>query len=385
MRKLRAPHVYRRHLKACPHRHRGPDYTLCNCPLWTYAGRRLRRSLQTSDWQQALQRLDILIRTGDFLEPVHEGTSLSTGVAAYLADCRARALREGTIKSYSATLERLSRWLEPGQGGNISGISTDNLAAWRQARAVAAGTARKELECLRAFFAFCQGRGWTKENPTRALRPPREERLPTLPYTDAEVNALLAACGRIASGDPRENPFIEQRSRALCLLLLYSGLRIGDAAALRRTALEPDGHLVLRTAKTDVPVKVLLNQDAVLALVHLPARNPEYFFWSGRGKITTLIGNLRRTIARLGKLAGVHAFPHRFRDSFACKLLESGADLRTVQMLLGHGSIRVTERHYLPFVASHQLLLDSATARLGFAKPARPLLVHSRKRALRDS
>ena|SRR5581483_6942153 len=60
--------------------------------------------------------------------------------------------------------------------------------------------------------------------------------------------------------------------------------------------------------------------------------------------------------------------PHRFRDTFSVRLLERGKDLRTVQLLLGHTSIKTTEKHYTPFVRSFQKLLDDAPADLDFAR-----------------
>jgi integrase/recombinase XerD len=139
--------------------------------------------------------------------------------------------------------------------------------------------------------------------------------------------------------------------------------------------------------KTGVPLKVLLHPDAAQCLTSLPVQNPEYFFWTGRGQLIRCGKNIRRTIQRLGVLAGVaHAHPHRFRDTFAVQLLTNGADIRTVQLLLGHTSLKTTERHYAHFVAAHQAILDTAAATLDFRpKTARPLLVHSPKRRRRNA
>ena len=92
----------------------------------------------------------------------------------------------------------------------------------------------------------------------------------------------------------------------------------------------------------------------------------EYFFWNGKSKLATAVGNARRTISRVLATAGVQGHPHRFRDTFSVRLLEQGEDLRTVQLLLGHQSIKTTEKHYAPFVRSFQKILDAATAKLDF-------------------
>jgi integrase/recombinase XerD len=67
-------------------------------------------------------------------------------------------------------------------------------------------------------------------------------------------------------------------------------------------------------------------------------------------------------------VAGIeNGHPHRFRDTFAVELLKKGASLHTVQLLLGHTSIRTTEKHYAPFVLEFQKVIDAATAKLSFA------------------
>lgn len=115
-------------------------------------------------------------------------------------------------------------------------------------------TARKELEHLRAFFAWCQDRKWISDNPARRLRMPLVEGVATLPFSPEEVSKLIAACDRISSTDQAMTPFIRRRSRALVYTLLYSGLRIGDIALLRRASLdETTRHLTVRTTKTGVP------------------------------------------------------------------------------------------------------------------------------------
>ena len=87
---------------------------------------------------------------------------------------------------------------------------------------------------------------------------------------------------------------------------------------------------------------------------------------SGESKLSTAIGNARKTIARVFAVAGIKGHPHRFRDTFSVSLLGKGEELRTVQLLLGHTSIKTTEKHYAPFVQSFQRILDAATAKLDF-------------------
>jgi integrase/recombinase XerD len=382
---MRGNHLtpYRRHLDACPDRAKGANYTLCSCPIWCYGnlnGEPYRRSVRTADAATANRRIDALLRNPEAPEtilPAASPLTVASAVKSYLSDCAARKLEDSTIRSYTDVLNAFVKHA----GGAVSQLDADAVRSFRASRNVTARTQRKEIEHLRAFCAFCVSNKWLSANPAKAVKPPKIDDLATLPYTEEEIAQLFAACDRLRSD--------QKRARALVLALLYTGLRIGDLARLRRAQIEKSGHVVIRqTQKTSAPIKLPLHADARKALESLPAPNgnPTYFFWTGRGKLSSIVGSLRRTVAAIGKLAGVHAHPHRFRDTFAVKLLTEGADIRTVQKLLGHDSVRTTEKHYAHFVAAHQKLLDEAAARLDFRPaPARPLLVDTRKNRRRNA
>jgi integrase len=120
----------------------------------------------------------------------------------------------------------------------------------------------------------------------------------------------------------------------------------------------------IRIEKTGVTVTLLLPQATVQPLKCLPHVSHELYFWKGGDecRFATACDRARRVIARLGKLAGVEdAHPHRFRDTWAKTALLNGTPMRTVQLVLGHKSIRTTERHYAPFVIEYQGMIDGAT------------------------
>jgi integrase/recombinase XerD len=154
----------------------------------------------------------------------------------------------------------------------------------------------------------------------------------------------------------------------------WSGLRIRDALTLERSRLSDDNKLLLYQAKTGHPVYVPLPPDIAEALRALPpgARpNPLYFFWSGNGLPKTAVADWQRSYRRLFELAGIkkangslkRCHPQMFRDTFAVEMLLAGVPLEQVSMLLGHKSIRVTEKHYAPWVRARQEQLELSVQR----------------------
>jgi integrase len=207
-----------------------------------------------------------------------------------------------------------------------------------------------------------------------------------LPFSHEEIHAILGACDRIYNRNPKGVDRARLRARALVLLLLYSGLRISDAAKLSRSRVDmKTGQMLIRMMKTRHPLYLPLNEETVNALAAIPVESP-YFFWSGKGN--SVVRSARRTIMTVLRLADVaDGHPHRFRDTFSVELLNNGAELRTVQLLLGHKSIKTTEKHYAPFVTSMQRQLDQAVATLNFghSSPPAPLGVDPEHNAVRNA
>jgi integrase/recombinase XerD len=174
---------------------------------------------------------------------------------------------------------------------------------------------------------------------------------PSIPFTQEEMVDILAACSRYQGN--------RKRMRALVLLLHYSGLMTGDAVRLARDRIV-GGRLFLYTQKTGVPVWCPLPDFVVDTLTSFEPMNRTYYFWSGTsskdGVARTYMGRLNK-IFKLAGIAGGHA--HRFRDTFATELLLAGVPLQRVSVLLGHSSIKVTEKHYSPWVRARQEQLEA--------------------------
>ena len=209
----------------------------------------------------------------------------------------------------------------------------------------------KKLERLKAFLRFCERRKWIDTNPATYLKSPKIPNCPTLPFTHEEMLKILAALDKYAKRAGVRNA---QRLRAFVLLLRYSGMRIGDAVQCGPDRLKGN-KLFLYTQKTGVPVQCVLPDFVVRDIEAAPKKSERFFFWSGESKLHTAVGVWQQSLQTLFSLAGVNAgHAHRFRDTFAVELLLTGVPLERVSVLLGHQSIRVTERHYAPWTRSRQ-------------------------------
>lgn len=382
--------AYRRHQKDCPHKSKGAAYSLCDCTIWCYGqlpnGQTIRRSLHTSDQDECRRIVDRLER-GETVAGYDSAMPLRKAADAFITDTQARGVKDGSVQSFRAVMNHLAEFF--GETKNVAAIGVDDLTRWRNQRTGRGGkpalpaTLRRETVICSMLFNFCLNRNWVPTNPAKKLTAVVGESAPTMPFTDEEVRALMEACDRLGTdGDPK-TAFARKRARAFLGVLLYTGLRIGDAVGLRRRSLNWETrHITLRTTKKDVPVKIQIPEHVVDELTSLPVAHPDYFFFPGRRLVTTK-RHFQTIVSRIGEIAGVHAHGHRFRDTFARGVLEGGADMRTLQILLGHGSIKTTEKHYAQFLPSQQRILDAATAALDFGErsAAAPALMKGRQGA----
>jgi integrase len=220
----------------------------------------------------------------------------------------------------------------------------------------------KTTSHLRAFVRFEYKCKWIDENQARNIESPKVKQRPTMPYTPDQMADILSACekyGKKCRGGKYRGAENVRRIRAFVLLLRYSGLRVGDAVMLERKRITGD-KLFLYTAKTGTPVSCPLQDFVLNALEAAPKVSERYFFWTGESRLASATGDWQRALKGVFKEAGIpdgHA--HRFRDTFAVGLLQAGVPMERVSVLLGHSSIKVTEKHYSPWVRARQEQLEA--------------------------
>jgi integrase len=285
---------------------------------------------------------------------------IEMAVTRYLEDARARHLAEATLSKLTTIFEKqFLTWTKATGLRYLKELSPERLAEWRPTWKDEALAASKKYQRVVGFFYFCMRMKWLWHNPMKALHPPKVKQDPTLPFTPGEVDAIVSACDRfrIQGVHGRGN---RDRLRAMILLLRYSGLRIRDAATLQRERLQ-NGKLLLYMQKTGVPVFVPLPPFVMRALEDAPNMHPRYCFWSGNGLPKTAVADWQRSLRRLFDLAGVNGgHAHRFRDTFAVELLLAGVPIDQVSVLLGHSSVKITEKSYAPWIKARQEQLEVA-------------------------
>lgn len=264
-----------------------------------------------------------------------------------------RGAARNTLAAYRADLADAAAFAA--RRGEAPGAMTEaTLAAWLAGLAAAglsARTAARRLSALRQFHRFLLREEVRGDDPTDRLESPRlPGALPKL-LSHAEVDALLAAAAALPSAR-------QAAAMRAALEVLYStGLRISELLMLPRTALAGDAALLLVRGKGGKERLVPLSDAARAAAAALPAGR---WLFPGRDarKPMTRQGFARalKDVALAAGLDPARVSPHVLRHSFASHMLARGADLRSLQMLLGHADIATTQ------IYTH--VLDERLARL---------------------
>ena len=352
--------IYRRHTRRCPHRDEGRKYRRCRCPIWVDGAlnaRDVRKSLGLKNWEKAQTLIREWEAEGQTVEQEH--LTIAQACDEFIREAEARELCESTVKKYRQLTKQMKAFADDTGRPYLQEWNLVVLRKFRSSWKDGPSSALKKLERLRALFGFAQDAGWIAENPARKLKPPNVKPTPTMPFAQDEVIRILAACDRYRDSHGRTAQPNAKRLRGLVLLLRYAGLRIGDATSCPVERLQGD-KLFLYTHKTGAPVHLKLPAFVVENLLSIPRTCEQYWFWSGAGKVDNNTETWRRRLNRLFELAGVKdGHPHRFRDTFSVELLLAGVPIEQVSVLLGHNSVRITERHYAPWVRARQERLDA--------------------------
>ena len=264
-------------------------------------------------------------------------------VESFLALSTAR-LAPRTVDAYKRDLADFCRWLD-GSPDDADAARLAEYVASMRAAGLAATTIARRVAALRGFYRHQVLLGVRGDNPAAELELPRRRR--TLPRTlsPGEAERLIEAA---PGTTPRS-----LRDRALVELLYGAGLRVSEAVGLERNGVDLERRLVRCIGKGSKERVVPVGREAVEALRRYLARGRPYLdkrhrpelFLNAQGGALTRAGAffILRRLAETAGLEPGRVHPHLLRHSFATHLLEGGADLRSVQEMLGHADLATTE------------------------------------------
>jgi integrase/recombinase XerD len=258
-----------------------------------------------------------------------------------------RGLSINTLGAYRADLMALQRWLAQRDTSLMYATRADLLAfiANRAKEGAKPRSTARQLSSFRRFYRFLLREGVIQEDPTIKIEMPKIGRSLPKSLTETEVESLLAA--------PEISDPLGHRDRAMLEVLYATGLRVSELVSLKHSQLNMNQGVLRVVGKGDRERLIPLGEEAVKWLHEfigvgrgeiLLDRSTDYLFPTRRGDHMTRQA-FWHIIKRYARKAGVdmELSPHTLRHAFATHLLNHGADLRVVQMLLGHSDLSTTQ------------------------------------------
>lgn len=369
--------IFVRHVRKCKFQD-DETYKSCRCPKhlrYSHNGKQIRRSAGTRFWQKAeevrrkLESSFIIASSPTSLDVTKAreqalGSSPTTTNKAkdlFIKDKRGQNVTEELLKKYERELIRFDNFMSQRSKffpHEIAGVDlTEFRAGWTK-QYPASSTRAKVQERLRSFLTYCYNTRLIDRVPPMSSI--KQDEIPTLPLDDNEYSQLLAAIEKQFIGNKRV------RTRAIVRCMRHSGLAIRDAVTLKHTDLSCHAdvyRVVTARQKTGTHVSVPIPKDVALEMLnaHKLNANKRYFFWNtGTGKEQSAVTNWQHDLREVFRKAGMaEGHPHQLRDTFAVSLLQKGVPLEEVSKVLGHRSIKTTEKHYAPWVEARQNRLDT--------------------------
>lgn len=264
-------------------------------------------------------------------------------------------LAKASLASYRRDLEALARWRD-GAGGGLAGIDRAGLfdyLAWRAGHGYTARSNARLLSALRAFCAWQQRRGARRDDPSALLQPPRLPRALPKALSESQVEALLAAPDATTDEGLRDRTMLE--------LMYAAGLRVSELVGLPAAALNLRQGVLRVSGKGGKQRLVPVGDEArhwlerYLAQARPVLSGGRAVAAGDQGQVPLFITRHGAALSRQqfwglvkrhAAAAGIdpdRVSPHGLRHSFATHLLNHGADLRVLQMLLGHSSLSTTQ------------------------------------------
>jgi site-specific recombinase XerD len=359
--------VYARHSTKCSksrERNAG-QHKRCKCPLWLRWGKRGKKSAKTRSWDittKAARKLEEELElAANGIEPPKKPDHITIEAAAdlYLGDMAQRGIKDSS--KARRMLARLRDYANARQIMLLKDVTARLLTEWRSTWKFKAksGSPAVHWSVVKTFFkwAFCTD--LVPTDPSAKLKSLPSGQNQVMPLTKDEMDRLINAVNNCFDNE------IAYRVKTFILLQRWSGLACMDAATLRRDALNDNNNLTRGRNKTGTEVFVPLPPALAEMLRTLPNDHPDYFFWNpDRMKKTSIVAMFGDWLRTVFDKAGVphgrqEMLSHRFRHTFAVEMLLAGVPIERVSVLLGHKTIRTTEKYYSAWVKERQQKLEA--------------------------
>lgn len=247
------------------------------------------------------------------------------------------------VQRYVDEVTAYTRWA--GATATVASLTTTAITRYIEtmvARGCIASTCRSALSALRAFGRWCVRSALLAHDPTAPIVWPKQRKGKPRPLRVAEVRQLLTAI-QVPDELPPRDAWMWQRNRRAILLMLYAGLRISEAAALRWRDIDLDAELLMVIdSKNGDDRTIPLHPMLVSELRASSPGTPNQAVAGKQNGSCLTHKSLGHVFERWLPARGIRFASHRLRHTFATKLLQSGADLRSVQELLGHKDPKTT-------------------------------------------
>lgn len=293
--------------------------------------------------------------------------AIRESAAKYLAELRRRGASAHTLRNYGSDLEQFANYFEPpgAEPPSLEQLDLPLMREWLASlydRKLADLSVRRNLAAVRGLFKFLRQEGVLATNVAARLRTPKaKQRLPEVMSAE-KTNCLIDA---VEAGEPVEKPSRE-RDLAMLELLYGCGIRVGELVGINLEDLDlGEGWLRVRgkgNKERQVPVgeRATAAVEQYLALRKAPREEAAMFLNSQKKRLSD------RQVRRLVKFYALAAtgdssvHPHSFRHAYATHLLNDGADLRSIQELLGHARLSTTQKYTQVSLKDLQAVYDRA-------------------------
>lgn len=268
-----------------------------------------------------------------------------------------RGHAKNTLAAYAADLKDFAG--RAGPPAQADEASVRSYLTRLHAQGFAATTQARKLSCLRQFFRFLYREGYRADDPTLALDSPRLPRAVPKPLTEAEMLALIDAAGAL------ESP-LRELLLALLEIAYGAGLRVSELVVLPRSGLSGSNSALLLRGKGGKERLVPLTRAAREAAAGWLAVAPKgsRFLFPARGGAKPLprqrVGLLLKRLAARAGIDPARVSPHVLRHSFATHMLDGGADLRSLQTMLGHSDVATTQVYTRVALSRAQAAVEAA-------------------------